>query len=87
MRCWLCERDAAAGAKHCVAVLDLISEMQGGEGGEQQALAAKAVCVLALAALDGIAWRAMLLYGDVSLGSRCGHVRSFCRKGLYKGCC
>jgi hypothetical protein len=56
MRCWFCERDAAAGAKHCVAVLDLISEMQGGEGGEQQALAAKAVCVLALAALDGIAW-------------------------------
>jgi hypothetical protein len=54
MHHWLCERDATAGAKHCAALLDLISEMLGGEGGELQALAAKAVCVLALAALDGI---------------------------------
>jgi hypothetical protein len=50
------ERDAAAGVKHCVALLDLISEMNEVDGEEQQAIAGKAVCVLALAALDGIAY-------------------------------
>ena len=44
-----------AGAKYCIALLDLIKEMQVAkdESGEQQLLAAKAVCVLALAAADG----------------------------------
>ena len=78
--------DAAAGAKHCAALLDLMSEMQGGEGGEQQALASKAVCVLALAALDGTALGAALLFCDACVTRqrcRCSHVRSFCSEGGY----
>jgi hypothetical protein len=52
---WFFDSDAVAGAKHCAALLDLISEMNGVNGEEHEAIAGKAVCVLALAALDGIA--------------------------------
>ena len=46
-------RDSVSGAKHCRALLDLLSEMGACEGDEQLLVAAKVVAALALAALDG----------------------------------
>jgi hypothetical protein len=46
-------RDSVSGAKHCRALLDLLSEMAACEGDEQLLVAAKVVAALAIAALDG----------------------------------
>jgi hypothetical protein len=51
--------------KHCVALLDVVREMrQGAEGGEEQVVAAKAVAVLALTALDGDALCSVCKFRD-----------------------